>query len=140
MQIWRLLYTDLVGPRGEKLESTEPFWSFFLFTSKWEVHMSFQGNYDLIGDVVREVVWTLFTYGGCNKGGSSVGPGMLLYPFTTSGWILTLSTKTRDASFIGSGWILTMRPVILCIVSDHDGYCQILLVMTKDLLSLAFRP
>jgi hypothetical protein len=34
-------YTNLVGPRGEKLESTEPFWPFFLFTSKWEVHMSF---------------------------------------------------------------------------------------------------
>jgi hypothetical protein len=32
----------------------------------------FQGNYVLIGDAVREVIWTLFTYGGCNKGGSSV--------------------------------------------------------------------
>jgi hypothetical protein len=25
-----------------------------------------------MGDAIREVVWTLFTYGGCNKGGSSV--------------------------------------------------------------------
>jgi hypothetical protein len=32
----------------------------------------FQGNYVLVGDAVREVVWTLFTYGGCNKGGSSI--------------------------------------------------------------------
>jgi hypothetical protein len=32
----------------------------------------FQGNYALVGDAVREVVWRLFTYGGCNKGGSSV--------------------------------------------------------------------
>jgi hypothetical protein len=24
-----------------------------------------------MGDAVREVVWTLFAYGGCNKGGSS---------------------------------------------------------------------
>jgi hypothetical protein len=32
----------------------------------------FQGNYALVGDAVREVVWTLFTYGGCNKGGSFV--------------------------------------------------------------------
>jgi hypothetical protein len=32
----------------------------------------FQENYALIGDAVREVVWTIFTYGGCNKGGSSV--------------------------------------------------------------------
>jgi hypothetical protein len=32
----------------------------------------FQGNYALVGDAGREVVWTLFTYGGCNKGGSSV--------------------------------------------------------------------
>jgi hypothetical protein len=49
-------YTNLVGPREEKLESTELFWSFFLFTSKWKVHMSFP----------RE----LCTYGGCSKGGS----------------------------------------------------------------------
>jgi hypothetical protein len=55
MQVWKLLYTNLVGPRGEKLESTEPFWCFFLFTCP-----------------IREVVWTLFTYGGCNTGGSSV--------------------------------------------------------------------
>jgi hypothetical protein len=32
----------------------------------------FQGNYALVGDAIREVVWTLFTYGGCNTGGSSV--------------------------------------------------------------------
>jgi hypothetical protein len=32
----------------------------------------FQGNYTLVGDEVREVVWRLFTYEGCNKGGSSV--------------------------------------------------------------------
>jgi hypothetical protein len=32
----------------------------------------FQGNYALVGDAIREVVWRLFTYGGCNKGGSSV--------------------------------------------------------------------
>jgi hypothetical protein len=32
----------------------------------------FQGNYALVGDAVREVVWTIFTYGGCNKGGSSI--------------------------------------------------------------------
>jgi hypothetical protein len=32
----------------------------------------FQGNYALVGDAIREVVWTIFTYGGCNKGGSSV--------------------------------------------------------------------
>jgi hypothetical protein len=32
----------------------------------------FQGNYALAGDAIREVVWTLFTYGGCNMGGSSV--------------------------------------------------------------------
>jgi hypothetical protein len=51
-------YTSLVGPRGEKVESTEPFWSFSLFTSKWEVHMSFP----------RE----LCTYRGCNKGGTTV--------------------------------------------------------------------
>jgi hypothetical protein len=25
-----------------------------------------------VGDAIREVVWTLFTYGGCNKGGSSI--------------------------------------------------------------------
>jgi hypothetical protein len=49
-------YTNLVGPRGEDLESTKPFWSFFLFTSKWKVHMS----------ILRE----LCTYGGCSKGGS----------------------------------------------------------------------
>jgi hypothetical protein len=49
-------YTNLVGPRREKLESTESFWSFFLLISKWEVHMSF----------LRE----LCTYGGCSKGGS----------------------------------------------------------------------
>jgi hypothetical protein len=47
--------TNLVGPKREKLESTESFWSFFLFTSKSEVHMSFS----------RE----LCTYGGCTKGG-----------------------------------------------------------------------
>jgi hypothetical protein len=63
---------NLVGPRGEKFESTEPFWSFFLFTSKWEVHMSFPKEVCSYRDAVREVVWTLFTYGGCNKGGSSV--------------------------------------------------------------------
>jgi hypothetical protein len=56
MQVWRLFYTNLVGPRGEKLESTEPFWCFFLFTSKWEVHMSFP----------RE----LCSCRGCSKGGS----------------------------------------------------------------------
>jgi hypothetical protein len=49
-------YTNLVRPREEKLESTKPFLSFSLFTSKWEVHMSFP----------RE----LCTYGGYNKGGS----------------------------------------------------------------------
>jgi hypothetical protein len=49
-------YTNLVEPRGEKLESSKPFWSFSLFTSKREVHMSFP----------RE----LCTYGGCSKGGS----------------------------------------------------------------------
>jgi hypothetical protein len=49
-------YTNLVGPRGEKVEATKPFWSFSLFTSKWEVYMSFP----------RE----LCTYGGCSKGGS----------------------------------------------------------------------
>jgi serine/threonine protein kinase len=32
----------------------------------------FQGNYALVGDARREVVWTLFTYGGCNKGGSFI--------------------------------------------------------------------
>jgi hypothetical protein len=32
----------------------------------------FQGNYAFVGDAIREVVWTLFTYGGCNTGGSSV--------------------------------------------------------------------
>jgi hypothetical protein len=56
MQVWRLFYTNLVEPRGEKLESTEPYWSFFLFTSKWGVHMSFP----------RE----LCSYRGCIKGGS----------------------------------------------------------------------
>jgi hypothetical protein len=49
-------YTNLVGPRGEKLEPTKPFWSFSLFTSEREVHMSFP----------RE----LSTYGGYTKGGS----------------------------------------------------------------------
>jgi hypothetical protein len=49
-------YKNLVGPRREKIESIEPFWSFPLFTSKWEVHMSFP----------RE----LCTYGGCIKGGN----------------------------------------------------------------------
>jgi hypothetical protein len=74
MQVWRLLYTNLVGPRGEKLESTEPFWCFFLFTFKWEVHMSFPREHAFVGDALREVpvVWILFTYGGCNKGGSFV--------------------------------------------------------------------
>ena len=56
MQVWRLLYTKLVGPRGKKFESIRPFWSFFPFTSKWEVHMSFP----------RE----LCTCRGCNKEGS----------------------------------------------------------------------
>jgi hypothetical protein len=45
-------YTNFVGPRGEKLQSTKPFWSF----SPFHIHMSFP----------RE----LCTYGGCNKGGS----------------------------------------------------------------------
>jgi hypothetical protein len=60
MQVWRLLYTNLVGPRGEKLE--------------WEVHMSFPREHAFVGDALREVpvVWILFTYGGCNKGGSFV--------------------------------------------------------------------
>jgi hypothetical protein len=49
-------YTNFVQPRREKLESPEPFWSFSLFTSKWEVHMSFR----------RE----LCTYRGCSKGGN----------------------------------------------------------------------
>jgi hypothetical protein len=53
MQVWRLLYTNLVEPREEKLESIEPFWSFFLFTSKWEVHISFPR---VMGDAIREVV------------------------------------------------------------------------------------
>jgi hypothetical protein len=46
---------NLVGPRGEKFESTEPFWSFFLFTSKWEVHMSFPKEVCSYRDAVREV-------------------------------------------------------------------------------------
>ena len=53
MQVWRLLYTNLVGPRGEKLESTEPFWTFFLFIFKWEVHMSFPRDQALVGDVAK---------------------------------------------------------------------------------------
>jgi hypothetical protein len=28
--------------------------------------------------------------------------------FTTSGWILSLNTKTRDVSFTALGWILTL--------------------------------
>jgi hypothetical protein len=79
MQVWRLLYTNLVGPRGEKLESTEPFWSFFLFTSKWEFHMSFPrelcscrgcskgGSMDTMGDAIREVhLYTSF-YSCCSQ-------------------------------------------------------------------------
>jgi hypothetical protein len=72
MQVWRLLYIKLVGPRGEKLESTGPFWSFSYSHLSGKSTCHFQGNYDLVGDAVREVVWALFTYGGCNKGGSSV--------------------------------------------------------------------
>ena len=68
MQVWRLLYTNLVGPRGEKLESTGPF-SYSHPSGKSTYH--FQRNYALVEDAAREVVWTLFTYGGCNKGGSS---------------------------------------------------------------------
>jgi hypothetical protein len=47
-------------------------------------------------------------------------------PFTGSGWILTLSTKTRDAFLTRSGWVLTLGPVILCVVPDRDGYHQVL--------------
>jgi hypothetical protein len=66
--------------------------------------------------------------------------GCYSIPFTKSGWILTLNTKTQDVFFTGLGWILTMWFVILCVVSDHDGYYQVLQVMTKDLLSLASNP
>ena len=72
MQVWRLLYTNLVGPRGEKLESIEPFGLFSYSYPSGKSTCHFQRNYALVGDVVKEVVWILFTYGGCNKGGSSV--------------------------------------------------------------------
>jgi hypothetical protein len=49
-------YTNLVGPRREKLELIDFFGFFLLFISKWKVHTSFP----------RE----LCTYGGCSKGGS----------------------------------------------------------------------
>jgi hypothetical protein len=45
-------YTNLVGPKEKKLQSTKPFWSF----SPFHIHTSFP----------RE----LCTYGGCSKGGS----------------------------------------------------------------------
>jgi hypothetical protein len=72
MQVWRLLYTNLVGPRGEKLDLMNLFGLFSYSHPSGNSTSHFQVNYALVGDAVREVVWTLFTYGGCNKGGSSV--------------------------------------------------------------------
>jgi hypothetical protein len=41
------------------LSQLNPFWSFFLFTSKWEV----QKNYALVGDAIREVhLYTLSSH------------------------------------------------------------------------------
>jgi hypothetical protein len=74
MQVWRLLYTNLVGPRGEKLESTRPFWSFFLFKSKWEVHMSFPRELCSCRGCTKEDSMDTIHLRGCNKGGSSVQP------------------------------------------------------------------
>jgi hypothetical protein len=48
-------YTNLVRPKGEKLQSTKPFWSF----SPFHIHMSFPKELCTYGDAVREVVWTL---------------------------------------------------------------------------------
>jgi hypothetical protein len=56
---------------------------------------------------------------------------MELYMFTGLGWVLTLSTKTRDAFLIRSGWVLTLGPVILCAVSDHDGCYQVVKLLPK---------
>jgi hypothetical protein len=65
-----------VGPRGEKLESTGPFGLFSYSHPSGKSICHFQGDYALVGDAIREVVWRLFTYGGCNKGGSSISPAM----------------------------------------------------------------
>jgi hypothetical protein len=71
MQVWRLLYTNLVGPRGEKLESTKPFWCFYLFTSKWEVHMSFPRELCSCRGCSKGGSMDTIHLWGCNKGGSS---------------------------------------------------------------------
>jgi hypothetical protein len=52
-------YTNLVGPRGEKLESTEPFGLFSYSHPSGKSTCNFQGNYALMEDGIREVVWTL---------------------------------------------------------------------------------
>jgi hypothetical protein len=50
LQVWRLLYTDLVEPRRDKLESTEPFWFFSYSHPSGKSTCHFQGNYALVGD------------------------------------------------------------------------------------------
>jgi hypothetical protein len=49
-------YTNLVGPKGEKLN----IFGLFPFShSSGKSTCHFQGNYALMGDAIREVVWIL---------------------------------------------------------------------------------
>jgi hypothetical protein len=62
--------TNLVGPREEDLESTKPFWSFFLLTSKWKIHMSFPRELCTCGGYSKGGSMNTMLLGGCSKGGS----------------------------------------------------------------------
>ena len=52
----------------------------------------------------------------------------------------TVSYIVRYLTMHLPSWILPLCPVILYVVLDYDGYCQVLQVMTRDLLSLVSKP
>jgi hypothetical protein len=70
---------NLVGPGKRNLSHLNLFGLFFYSHPSGKSTCHFQAKYALVGDVVREIVWTLFTYGGCNKGGSSIASVKILF-------------------------------------------------------------
>jgi hypothetical protein len=57
---------------GVGREETIINWTFLAFFTSGKSTCHFQGNYALLGDIIREVIWTLCFYCGCNKRGTTV--------------------------------------------------------------------